>query len=306
MYRADFVIDRLDIAGVPLDFLVQEQLPRIIERWRRTGHRAYIVVSNPHAIMLCRRDAEMNRALSEAELNLPDGVGVILASKLLGYGRRHRVTGPALMLEICDQGRQLGYRHFFHGGGEGIADRLAECLCKKFPGLQVAGTCCPPFRPLSDAEDAEIVAKINATKPDIVWVGLGAPKQEKWIAAHAGRINATAMIGVGAAFDFHSGNVAWAPRWVRRSGLEWAWRLALNPRRMWRRNLDSPMFMLHVIAQILARRASRLFNNQQQQAGLATQANTVLAMPFAAQSHQVEGSAFRQDHDELLCQRKAG
>jgi len=305
MYRAEFGIDRLEIAGVPLDFLVQSQIPAIIQRWRHTGHRASIVVSNPHAIMLCRRDPDMHRAITEAELNLPDGVGVILACELLGFGRRHRVTGPALMLEVCDQGRKMGFRHFFHGGGQGIADRLAERLSQRFPGLQVAGTCCPPFRNLSSAEDAAIVAQINATKPDIVWVGLGAPKQEKWMAAHADQIEATTMIGVGAAFDFHSGNVAWAPRWVRRTGLEWAWRLALDPKRMWRRNLDSPLFMMHVLAQMAGRHGSHLPDHHHGHAQLPSEADIVYTLPIAGHAPPEQYPRFRAQ-TEITAKRKAG
>ena len=153
------------------------------------------------------------------------------------------------MLKLCDWGRKKGYRHFFYGGGEGIADKLAERLSHEYPGLNVSGTFGPPFRQVTYEEDQSIVEKINATRPDIVWVGLGAPKQERWMAKHVGRIKAAAMIGVGAAFDFHSGNVKWAPTLIRRLGLEWAYRLIQEPKRMWRRNLDSPLFLSRVVGQ---------------------------------------------------------
>ena len=129
-------------------------------------------------------------------------------------------------------------------------------MCSRFPGLEVAGTYCPPFRELTPEEDEAAVEAINRSRPDIVWVGLGAPKQEKWMAEHAMCIDATAMIGVGAAFDFHTGNVKWAPWIVRKTGMEWAYRLACEPRRMWRRNLDSPLFLMQVTCQ-LARRLTR-------------------------------------------------
>jgi N-acetylglucosaminyldiphosphoundecaprenol N-acetyl-beta-D-mannosaminyltransferase len=243
-----------DVAGVAFDFVLMRQVIDAIEQWRRSGNRSYVVLTNPHSVMLCRRDEQMRRATLAAGLTLPDGVGVVLAAELLGYGRQHRVTGPALMLDLCDRGRERGLRHFFYGGAEGVADKLAQRVTDVFPGAIVAGTCCPPFRPLSDTEDHELVDRINATRPDVVWVGLGAPKQEKWMREHLGRVHATAMIGVGAAFDFHSGNVAWAPRWVRRCGVEWAYRLMLEPRRMWRRNLDSPVFLAHVLMQAAAQR----------------------------------------------------
>jgi len=192
----------------------------------------------------------MDRATRQAGMVLPDGAGIIMAANILGYTHSGRATGPALMLKLCDWGRQKGYRHFFYGGTEGIADKLAQRLTEMYPGLEVAGTCCPPFRQLCEAEDQEIVDTINDARPDIIWVGLGAPKQEKWMADHVGRLKATAMVGVGAAFDFHSGNVKWAPAIIRRLGLEWAWRLAENPKRMWRRNLDSPLFLTKVFIQM--------------------------------------------------------
>ena len=243
-----------DVAGVSFDFVLMRQVIDAVEQWRRRGNRSYIVLTNPHSVMLCRRDEQMRRATLAAGLTLPDGVGVVLAANLLGYGRQHRVTGPALMLDLCDRGRERGLRHFFYGGSEGVADELARRLSKEFPGLNVVGTMSPPFRKLSEDEDRAAIAEINATKPDIVWVGLGAPKQEKWMREHLGRIHATAMIGVGAAFDFHSGNVQWAPWWVPHFGVEWAYRLMLEPKRMWRRNLDSPIFLAHVLMQAAGQR----------------------------------------------------
>lgn len=153
--------------------------------------------------------------------------------------------------------REKGYRHFFYGGAPGVAETLVEKLSREYPGLQIAGSYSPPYRPLSEQEDAKVVAMINAARPDIVWVGLGATKQEKWMAEHVRRIEATAMIGVGAAFDFHSANVKWAPAWIQKSGLEWAYRLAKEPRRMWRRNLDSPIFLTKVLGQRLRQTFTR-------------------------------------------------
>ncbi|HUT59460.1 MAG TPA: WecB/TagA/CpsF family glycosyltransferase [Phycisphaerae bacterium] len=242
---------RRDILGVAFDLIGCDAAMRTIDGWRRAGRREYVVVANPHSVLLCRRDPQMNDAVAQAGLTLPDGVGIVLAAGLLGYPHNGRVTGPELMLRLCDWGRGHGYRHFFYGGTAGVADRLAGRLSRMYPGLQVAGTFCPPFRPLDDQEDAEIVRQINDTRPDVVWVGLGAPKQEKWMHRHRSRIEAAAMIGVGAAFDFHSRSAAWAPAWMRRGGMEWAYRLARDPGRMWRRNLDSPLFLLRVGAQRL-------------------------------------------------------
>jgi len=258
MFRSVVDCDRLKVAGVEFDFLLKADVIRAVDYWRDRGQRQYVVLTNPHSVMLCGRHWGMRRATTRAAIRLPDGVGIVVAAKLLGYGRRHRVTGPALMLELCDKGREQGYRHFFYGGGDGIAERLVERLSGEFPGLQVAGTYCPPFTDRVAAEDPAVIDRINATRPDIVWVGLGAPKQEVWMAANRGRLNAAAMIGVGAAFDFHSGNVPWAPTWMRKCGMEWAYRLLAEPKRMWRRNLDSPMFLSRVLGQAAAKRVARL------------------------------------------------
>jgi N-acetylglucosaminyldiphosphoundecaprenol N-acetyl-beta-D-mannosaminyltransferase len=211
---------------------------------------------------MCRQDAALQQATQGAALTLPDGVGIILAANLLGYSHQGRVTGPLLMLRLCDWGRAERLRHFFYGGAVGVAEALAWRLTRRYPGLDVAGTCRPPFRELTPSEDTEIVRRINATKPGVVWVGLGSPKQEKWMARHVGQIDAAALIGVGAAFDFHSGRVRWAPAWMRRMGIEWAYRLLLEPRRMWRRNVNSVFFLAGVLRQRVGgtpRQPSRVF-----------------------------------------------
>jgi N-acetylglucosaminyldiphosphoundecaprenol N-acetyl-beta-D-mannosaminyltransferase len=239
------------ILGIGFDLVDYRAVFETFNRWRITGLRCYVSITNPHSVLLCHRDERMLRATSSADMTLPDGVGIILAANLLGYANRGRVTGPSLMLKLCDWGRTYKLRHYFYGGAEGVARTLAANLTKKYRGLRIAGTFSPPFRALSGDEDRQIVREINRARPDILWVGLGAPKQEIWMHEHLGRINATAMIGVGAAFDFHAGTVRWAPAWVRKAGFEWAYRLAREPRRLWRRNLDSPVFLAKVIWQRL-------------------------------------------------------
>ena len=242
-----------NILGVPFDLVSLDEALTGIESWRRRGERKYVAFVNPHSVAMSRRDEGMRTAIEGAAMTLPDGTGVIVAAKLLGYPNAGRITGPSFMLACCDRGRRHGYRHFFCGGQDGVAEALAARLTARYPGLQIAGTYRPPFRDLSPGEDEAMVAQINATKPDIVWVGLGAPKQERWMAAHCGRIEAAAMLGVGAAFDFHAGTVHWAPPWVRRLGIEWAYRLASEPRRLWRRNLDSFWFLHSAVEQRIRR-----------------------------------------------------
>jgi N-acetylglucosaminyldiphosphoundecaprenol N-acetyl-beta-D-mannosaminyltransferase len=241
-----------NILGISFNLIGYSDVLTTITSWRCRGERHYITLTPPHSVILCHRDRQLRQATDRAGLILPDGTGIILAARLLGYAHCGRVTGPTLMLKLCDGGCAQGFRHFFYGGQPGVADRLAERLRAQFSRLTVAGTCCPPFRPLTAAEDAAMVRQINRCHPDIVWVGLGSPKQEKWMAEHVGRIEAAALIGVGAAFDFHSGHVRWAPAWVRKAGLEWAYRLTREPRRMWRRNLSSVVFLAQVLRQRFA------------------------------------------------------
>jgi len=222
-----------DILGVKFDLISYNSVLETIESWLERNESHYITLTNPYCVTLCRKDPEMQKAVKMAQLTLPDGIGIVLAARMLGYGSSHchRVIGPLLMLKLCDLGRRYGYRHYFYGGTDRVAKQLAERLSKIYPGLEIAGTYCPPFRRLLAVEDKHIVEKINSTKPDIVWVGLGAPKQEIWMSEHIGRITATAMIGVGAAFDYHSGNARWAPSWVRDYGLEWLHGVIYRPRR---------------------------------------------------------------------------
>jgi len=155
-----------------------------------------------------------------------------------------------LMLDFCARSVGPGYRHYFYGGAQGVPDQLAAAFTTRFPGLQVAGGYSPPFRPLTPEEDAEVVDRINATHPDVVWVGLGSPKQDLWMAAHRERLEAPLLVGVGAAFDLCTGRVRQAPRWMMRIGLEWLFRLFQEPRRLWRRYLlGNPRFVVNVILQ---------------------------------------------------------
>ncbi len=250
--------NRVDILELPFDLVTHQDVFDAVASWRAAAQHHYIVLANPHTVLSCRRDAHFRSAATRAALVLPDGVGITLAARLLGLSGYKRIAGPSLMLDACDRGRRLDWRHYFYGGRTGVADELARRLSCSYPGLIVAGSCAPPFRALSSDEDEHFVRSINAARPDIVWVGLGTGKQEKWMMSHLGRIRAAALIGVGAAFDFHSGNAAWAPAWVREAGLEWAYRILHEPRRLWRRNLDSPVFLSAVLLQRLQMTATSL------------------------------------------------
>lgn len=168
-----------------------------------------------------------------------------------------RVYGPDYMLQMCRLSLVRGYRHFLFGGKPGVAPRLAEELVRRFPGLQVVGTYTPPFRPLNDAENAELAAQVKRAKPDIFWVGLSTPKQERFMAEYISRLDTNLMVGVGAAFDVHTGQTKDAPQWVKLCGLQWLHRLVQEPRRLWRRYLvNNPRFLVQITLQFLGLRAT--------------------------------------------------
>ncbi len=193
-----------------------------------------------------RRPAHLHY-IQRARHSLCDGVGVVAAGWFWGL-RVPRYNGPILQLDCTERGVQAGWRHFYFGGKEGVADRMVQRLQERFPGMQSVGTFCPPFRAMTPEEDAALVTLINDAKPDFVWVGLGLLKQEQWIADHLGRIEVPWMVGVGAAFDYHSGAVPWAPAVVRALGLEWLFRLIIQPRLRAKRYWWSLVFVLEAAA----------------------------------------------------------
>jgi len=246
---------RVNILGVGVSAVNLETALATIEDWiaRREPH--YVCVTGVHGVMESQRDPEVRRIHNASGLTTPDGMPLVWLSWLNGHREVDRVYGPDLMLALCERSVAKGYRHFFYGGAEGVPERLAANLQDRFPGLQVVGTCSPPFRPLTPEEDIQVIQMINQADPDIVWVGLSTPKQERWMAAHVGRLTAPVLIGVGAAFDFHAGLKKQAPRWMQRSGLEWLFRLLTEPRRLWRRYLvNNPLFVLLIAAQMLGLR----------------------------------------------------
>ena len=209
--------------------------------------------------MESQRDETLRGIHNRAGLVTPDGMPLVWLSRLRGLRHVGRVYGPDLLLACCAHSLSKGYRHFFYGGAPGVPEQLVSRLREQFPGLAVAGWHSPPFRPLTPPEDEEIVRRIDEAAPDIVWVGLSTPKQERWMHEHVGRLKAPALIGVGAAFDFVSGRKRQAPAWMRHSGLEWMFRLASEPRRLWRRYLvNNPLFVWKVVLQAVGARRYEL------------------------------------------------
>lgn len=242
------------ITGYPIATLDRRATTEHLMRWidDPSSVARYFVCANPHSLEVARRDEEFDQALRSADLVTADGVGIVLASRLLEGRIRERVCGPDIFTDLCKRlaGERPGTRMFFLGTDADNLDRLAERFQRDFPRLVIAGSLAPPFRDrFSDAEDAEMIARINAARTDILWIGLGAPKQEKWAHRHRERVAARVIAPIGGAFDWYTGRVRLPPPWMQRAGLQWLHRLAQDPRRLWRRNLDSPLFLARVLRQ---------------------------------------------------------
>lgn len=241
---------RQNILGVAVSAINMAQALTTIDGWisQRTPH--YVCVTPAHGVMDCQDDPAMRRIFNASGLTTPDGMAIVWLLKLYGHAQVSRVYGPDLMLALCERSPARGYRHFFYGGAPGVAEALAAQLQARFPGMAIAGVYAPPFRALTAAEGAAVVQQINGAQADIVWVGISTPKQERWMSEHLGVLDAPVLIGVGAAFDFLSGRKQQAPRWMQRSGLEWLFRLASEPRRLWRRYARYPRFVALALAQL--------------------------------------------------------
>ena len=243
---------RFNVIGVAISATNLPEAVQTILSWKQTGERHSVSTCTAHTLVECRRDAGLRHRINRAGLATPDGMPLVWLAHRRGLHDVSRVYGPDLLLAVCEVGLESRLRHFFYGGAPGVPERLVARLRSRFPELQVVGTFSPPYRDLTAEEDAAMVEQINAAAPDIVWVGLGTPKQDLWTADHRAKLNASALIGVGAAFDFYSGRVRQAPRWLQRSGLEWLFRLSQEPRRLWRRYLlDNLVFIYHVGLQSL-------------------------------------------------------
>lgn len=241
---ASWITPRVDILGVGVSAIDMPVALKLIDQWISNGDHQYVCVTGVHGIVESQRDPGLRDVHNRSGLTTPDGMPLVWAGRAAGARGMDRVYGPDLMLAFCELAKARGFSSFFYGGRPGVANRLARRLEDLYPGLRVAGTYAPPFREPSAAEDEEIVRLINEARPDVVWVGLGTPKQELWMAAHTAALDASVLIGVGAAFDIHAGLVPQAPHWMQRSGLEWAFRLVHEPRRLWRRYLYSnPRFL---------------------------------------------------------------
>jgi N-acetylglucosaminyldiphosphoundecaprenol N-acetyl-beta-D-mannosaminyltransferase len=242
---------RINVLGVGVSVLNLRTAVEAIADATHARRRGYICVTGVHGISEAQEAPNFRQVLNAAFLNTPDGMPLVWLGKLHGHAEMNRVYGPDLMLEIFQRSQTEPWRHFFLGGKPGVAEDLRIRMEERFPGVQICGCYSPPFRALNEAEEKALWETFSRLKPDITWIGLSTPKQEKFMAAYLGRLDTTLMIGVGAAFDFHAGQARQAPLWIQRSGLEWLFRLFQEPRRLWRRYLkNNPLFLARIVLQL--------------------------------------------------------
>lgn len=235
---------KVNIIGTGVSAVTMQQAVDYLAACIEARHRIRTVVSPVNVLCEAYLDEDYGRLARSAEMFVPDGKPVVVAARLRGESQTERIYGPDLMLALCERSAQHGWRQYYYGGAEGVPEELATTLEVRFPGLVTAGAYSPPFRDLTPEEDAAIIAQINAAQPDVIWVGLGSPKQDFWVAEHRDRLEAPVMLGVGAAFDFHTGRIPQAPAWMQRFALEWVFRLVQEPRRLWRRYAKyNPLFL---------------------------------------------------------------
>jgi len=245
-------IERFNVLGVALHAMNLSAATEAVLEALRERRKGYVCVTGVHGVSEAQTDANFRAILNDAFLNTTDGMPLVWLGRRAVGGWVDRVYGPDLMLEVFRATQTTPCRHFFYGGAPGVGDELKKRLEERFPGVTICGTYCPPFRPLNPDEEAELQRIVREARPDIIWVGLSTPKQERFMVEYLPKLETTLMFGVGAAFDFHAGRASQAPRWMQRSGLEWFFRLCSEPRRLGRRYLvNNPLFVWRIAGQLL-------------------------------------------------------
>lgn len=235
------------IIGSDIDVITWHQILNSIDKWGEEYRSRYICVCNVHSVVTANKSADLQEAINNADIATPDGMPLVWLIRHGGFPAQERIYGPDIMWKYCAMAAAHKRSIYLFGTTEATLGKLRSALETAFPGLKIAGSYAPPFRPLTVVEDETIINQINSSGANVVFVGLGCPKQELWMAEHRGRINAV-MIGVGAAFDFHAGTTKTAPKWMQSAGLEWLFRLLSEPRRLWKRYLvTNTKFILYIL-----------------------------------------------------------
>jgi N-acetylglucosaminyldiphosphoundecaprenol N-acetyl-beta-D-mannosaminyltransferase len=253
-------IPRREILGMPMALTDYAGTMDVMDEMVERGHRGWVCAAAVHSVMVAQHDPLMRHALEAATITVPDGMPIVWAANMLGENLPNRVYGPELMQRYCERSAERGHRIWLYGGrDQGVLVQLALNLRRAHPGIEIVGGYSPPFRPLSKQEEDDLVEQINRDRPDVLWVGIGVPKQEKWMVHMRDRVEVPVMCAVGAAFDFHAKRVSQAPRWMQERGLEWTYRIVQEPRRLLPRYLyTNPAFMLAFARQYLRGRRRAL------------------------------------------------
>ncbi len=254
--------NKINILGVGVDELNLRLACQRIGQWIKDRRKGYVCVAPVSTIVDCQEDKAYRDIVNSAAMVTPDGMPLVWIGWLKGHKNIERTYGPDLMFLACDQGQPLGYRHFFYGADEKTLCKLRKTLKERFPSINIAGMYAPPFLKKAGLEKKEVIDMINSANPDILWVGIGSPKQDFWMALNRERLNVPVMIGIGAAFDFLAGVKPQAPRWMREVGLEWFFRLITEPKRLWRRYLvNNTLFVWYVTIDLLKKHLKICYNN---------------------------------------------
>ena len=244
-------LPRVNVLGVGVHAIDLQQAVGVIENAIAERQRGYLCVTGVHGVMEAQRDRSLMPVFADALLVVPDGMPTVWMGHLQGFRKMKRVFGPDLMFEVAWRLHAKRCSHFFYGGGPGVAEQLRDVLQRKCPSMRIVGTYTPPFRKLTDVEDLGLLRMVDRLQPDVIWVGLSTPKQERFMAEYLPRLNTTLMIGVGAAFDFHTGRIKDSPQWLKAAGLQWLHRLIQEPSRLWKRYLvNNPQFIFQAGLQL--------------------------------------------------------
>lgn len=250
---------RVNVLGVGISVLNLDTVVEVLRKALSAGQRGYITVTGVHGVIESQDDEPLRRIHNASLLSTPDGMPMVWMGRFAGHRSMGRVYGPDLMERVFEWSRTSGATHYFYGGNTGVAQELKVRLEQRFPGLRVVGTFTPPFRPLNEGERRALTVEVAQARPDFLWVGLSTPKQERFMAEYAPQLEARILVGVGAAFDFFTGRVPQAPRWIQRSGFEWLYRMSRDFKRLWPRySRIVPRFLWGAALQLAGRRTKPL------------------------------------------------